>query len=90
MKKRVVKRAKHTEEFQKEKLRSSIHASCLSVCDFAGAADQTAEMVCRHVEDWLEPKAEITSSDLRRVAGSALQKYSPAAAHVYVNIHNVN
>ncbi len=90
MQKRVIKQAQHTEDFQKEKLHSSIHASCLSACEFVGAAEVTAEKVCQHVENWLEPKSEVTSADLRRVAGMALHQYSPAAAQIYVNIKNVN
>lgn len=90
MQKRVVKRTKHTEHFQKEKLHKSIQASCLSARDFIGAAELTAQKVCHHVEEWLELKHEVTSADLRRVAAIALYKYSPSAAYIYVTIHDVN
>jgi transcriptional regulator NrdR family protein len=90
MQKRIVKRTKHTEEYQKQKLRSSIHASCLSAREFAGAAEVTAEKVCQHVEDWLDQKHEVTSDDLRRVAASALYQYNPSAAYIYVTVSDVN
>lgn len=81
--KRVVKKRRHTEHYQREKLEQSITASCLSVRDFIGAAELTAEKVCDHVEQWLEEKHEVTSRDIRRVAGDALHTYSPHAAYVY-------
>lgn len=87
--KRVVKRKRHTEQYQREKLQKSIHASCLSVRDFVGAAELTAEKVCDHVESWLEEKHEVTSSDIRRIATTALQTYSPHAAYVYQEIWSI-
>lgn len=88
--KRIVKRRRHTEQYQREKLQKSIHASCLSVCDFVGAAELTAEKVCDHVESWLGEKPEVTSGDLRRIAGGALRSYSPHAAYVYETIQEVS
>lgn len=90
MQKRIIKRKKHTEHYQREKLHSSIHASCLSVRDFAGAAELTAAHVCSAVEEWLEQKHEVTSADIRRIAGRMLYKYNPSAAYVYLTIHDVN
>lgn len=84
--KRVVKRYRHTEHYQREKLQKSIAASCLSVRDFVGAAELYAEHVCNHVEAWLEEKHEVTSRDIRRVASDALRTYSPHAAYVYATV----
>lgn len=90
MHKRIIKQKKHTEHYQRDKLHSSIHASCLSVRDFVGAAELTAKNVCDGVEEWLEQKHEVTSADIRRVAGTILYKYSPSAAYIYVTIQDVN
>lgn len=90
MQKRIIKQKKHTEHYQRDKLHNSIHASCLSVRDFVGAAELTAKHVCDGVEEWLEKKHEVTSADVRRVAGTILYQYSPSAAYIYVTIHDVN
>lgn len=89
MKKRIVKKQQHTEQYQREKLQKSIHASCLSVRDFVGAAELTAEKVCDHVESWLDEKYEVTSRDIRQVAANALKMYSPHAAYVYETVWSV-
>ncbi len=90
MNKRIVKRAKHTEPYQADKLQASVHAACLSVRELVGSAELTAARVVGHVEDWLEQKQEVTSSDLRRVAGRALQNYNPDAAYVYLTHYQLN
>lgn len=90
MSKRVIKRMRHTEHYQRDKLQHSIESACLSVRDFAGAAELTAEHVCNHVEQWLENKLEVTSYDLRLTAGKYLQQYNPPAAMVYVTHMDIN
>ena len=87
---RIVKRKKHTEHYQRHKLQRSIHAACLSVHDFTGAAELTAEHVCNHVDSWLEDKLEVTSHDLRLTASRYLEQYNPSAALVYVTHMDVN
>jgi transcriptional regulator NrdR family protein len=90
MSQRVVKRRKHTEHYQRQKLHSSINAACLSVREFAGSAEITAENVCNQVEVWLEDKLEVTSNDLRVAAARFLQHYNPAAAKLYINYMDIN
>lgn len=90
MSNRIIKRKKHTEHYQREKLHGSIHSACLSVREFTGSAEITAEHVCNHVEEWLEDKLEVTSHDLRLAAAKYLQRYNPAAAVVYVSHMDVN
>lgn len=87
---RVVKRKEHTEHYQPEKLQKSILYSCLSVREFIGSAELTAEHVCRHVEGWLADKAEVTSRDLRLTAARYLKQYNPSAALVYETHMEVN
>lgn len=87
---RVIKRGRHTEPYQRDKLQGSVHKICLSVHDFVGAAELTAEQVCNHVEAWLGNKTEITSSDIRQAAGQALKQYSPHAATLYQAHMDIN
>lgn len=80
----VVKRDTHNSElFDPLKLHASIVAACLSVRAFEGEAHLTAERVCRRVIDWLHTKTEVTSADIRRVAGQQLAIYHSEAAYMY-------
>lgn len=80
----VIKRGTHdSEAFDPLKLHQSIVAACLSVRALEGEAHVTAERVCRHVISWLLTKTEVTSADIRRVAGAHLQAYHPEAAYLY-------
>lgn len=90
MSRRVVKRKKHTEQYQREKLHVSIHRACVSVREATGSAELTAEHVCSQTEQWLENKIEITSHDLRLAAAQFLEQYNPSAALVYVTHMDIN
>lgn len=90
MSQRVVKRKKHTEHFQRDKLEKSVMSACLSVKEYAGSAELTAKQVCDQVEAWLEDKLEVTSRDLRIATGRFLEPYNPSAAVVYVSHMEVN
>ena len=80
----VIKRGSHeSEAFDPLKLHQSVVAACLSVRAFEGEAHMIAERVCRHVLSWLVSKTEVTSADVRRVAGTALRTYHPEAAYLY-------
>ena len=80
----VIKRGSRiTEPFNRTKLRDSIYATCLSVRSLDGLASDTADSVCDSIAAWLENKPEITSSDIRRQAASALEKLHPDAAYLY-------
>lgn len=87
---RIVKRAKHTEHYQRDKLHASVHAVCLSVRELAGSAELTATHVCNHVEEWLEDKVEVTSADIRRMAALSLKIYNPHAASLYAAHIDIN
>lgn len=62
----------------------------MSVHEFAGSAEITAERVCNHVENWLEHKLEVTSHDLRIATTRFLEQYNPSAAVVYATHMNIN
>lgn len=85
MRANVIKRAgkRPTESFDQSKLHASIIAACLSVRSVEGEAEMIAREVGRHVEAWLEHKAEVTSEDLRRKASEALTILHPEAAYLY-------
>lgn len=90
MSQRVIKRKRHTEHFQRDKLEQSIQRACLSVREFSGSAELTAAHVANQVEAWLEDKLEVTSHDLRLAASRYLKPYNPAAAVVYAGHMEVN
>ena len=80
----VLKRKRtHSEKFDPLKLHASIVAACLTVRTLEGEAHLAAERVTRHVIDWLSTKTEVTSSDIRRVAASHLERYHAEAAYMY-------
>lgn len=74
-----------SEPFNALLLHESILQACLSVHTPEGEAHSTAERVCKHVIDWLIPKTEVTSQDVRRKAASELSTYQPEAAYMYEN-----
>ena len=77
---------KQSRVFDPIELHESIVSACLTVCSYEGEAHTTAEMVCKKVIDWLAPKDEVTSSDIRRVASKYLSVYQPEAAYMYQNM----
>lgn len=81
----VMHTAHASEPFDAVKLHSSIVDACLAVRSHEGEAHSTAERVCRSVIDWLVGRSEVTSNDIRRVAGQQLATYHPEAAYLYQN-----
>ena len=80
----IVKRGHRTsEEFQPDKLKTSITAACLSVQTPLRQAESIADSVCQNVSAWLEPRPEVTSADLRRVAADSLTIQHPDAGYLY-------
>lgn len=81
----IVKREgrRPTESFERDKLHASILAACLSVRTPEGQADNVAHAVCDAVMSWLEQRPEVTSQDIRRIAGRHLKRYHPDAAYLY-------
>ena len=72
-----------SEKFDPLKLHRSVVAACSAVRAFEGEAHLTAQHVCEQVLEWLETKTEVTSNDIRRVAGASLHVYHAEAAYVY-------
>ena len=81
----IVKRAgrRPSESFDPNKLHTSVRAACLSVRTPDGEADMTAWAVTDAVILWLATRPEVTSDDLRRIAGKHLTVYHPEAAYLY-------
>lgn len=90
MKKHIVKRHGHSEEFDERKL----YASVFNACRATRAADQDAELVAEkvteYVKQWLDPKHEVTSRDISRVTARHFQVYNPDAAHLYEHLRSVS
>lgn len=82
----VLDHNKHSRPFDPLELHQSIVSACLSVRSHEGEAHGTAEQVCKKVIDWLAPKDEVTSSDIRRVASEHLSVFHPEAAYMYQNM----
>ncbi len=76
-------RHRHGELFNKEKLHKSLVAACLSSGAPTGHADAMATSVTEAVIKWLESRPEVTTNDLRRVAGKYLQTHHPDASYLY-------
>lgn len=72
-----------SENFSQEKLHASILAACLSVRTPVGQAEAIARAVSMSVITWLENKPEVTSQDVRRIAGKHLRTHHPDAAYIY-------
>lgn len=81
--KHIVKRAGHTEPYDVRKLYASIYAACLSVREHPGSAELIAGAVTEDFEKWLSSKHEVTSNDIRQVAGNYLKVINPDAGHIY-------
>lgn len=81
----VVKRngERQTEPYDREKLFASVQSACLSVRSHEGEAELTTNKVCDAVDIWLAKHPEVTSGDLRRIAGNMLQQFHPEAAYFY-------
>jgi len=88
--KHIVKRAGHSEEYDQRKLYASIFAACNAVRVPAGEAELVAERVVVDVEKWLEPKSEVTSNDIHRVAAQNFKVYNPDAAWIYEHHRNIS
>lgn len=72
-----------SEKFDILTLHNSIVEACRMVRAYEGEAHTTARQVCERVIEWLKDKTEVTSHDIRRIAGKYLNTYHPDAAYMY-------
>lgn len=81
----IIKRdnKKYSEPFSRNKLHSSIVATCISINTPEGQAENIAHSVCDAVANWLSNKTEVTSGDIRIIATKHLEKQHPEAAYIY-------
>lgn len=81
----IIKRGmRRYENFSRTKLNKSIVAACRAVRASDGSALTAARATCDAVDDWLTTRPEVTSDDIRRIAGRALKTYNPDAAYYYI------
>ncbi len=83
--KHIVKRHGHTEAFDEHKVYASVYAACLSVREPSGSAELVADRVTDDVKKWIDKKHEVTSHDIRTVAGKHLKAYHEDAAYMYMH-----
>ncbi len=83
--KHIVKRAGHVELFDEKKLYASIYAAALAVREPVGSAELIAQEVVKSVEQWLKPKHEVTSNDIRREAAKHLKAINEEAGFQYTH-----
>jgi transcriptional regulator NrdR family protein len=81
----IVKRAGHTEAYDRKKLFASIYAACLVGREATATAELIAAKVVSGTEQWLETKHEVTSNDIRRMAARFLKHYNNDAAFLYLH-----
>ncbi len=81
--KHIVKRGGHVELYDSRKLYASVYACALSVREPVEAAELIAETVVKHVDEWLQPKHEVTSADIHRVAAVRLKDINQDAGYMY-------
>ena len=81
----IIKRGgrRPTESFDQTKLHNSVVAALHSAGTPTGQADQVARSVTQEVLGWLESHPEVTSHDIRRVAGKHLSRHHPDAGYLY-------
>lgn len=81
----IIKRGtREYENYSRDKLHKSIVAVCLSVRASEGSAATAANATCDAVDVWLKTRPEVTSDDIRRIAGKALESHNPDAAYYYL------
>ena len=81
----IIKRGnREYESYSRDKLHKSIVAVCLSVRASEGSATTAATATCNTVDAWLKTRPEVTSNDIRRIAGKALEAHNPDAAYYYL------
>jgi transcriptional regulator NrdR family protein len=83
--KHVIKRNGKSEVFDERKLYASIYATCLSVHEPPKTAELTAQKVTQQVVLWLAKKTEVTSNDIRHVAGQYLTNINHHAGYLYLH-----
>jgi len=71
------------EEFDVAKLHKSIVAATVSSGVHHGHAESIAKKVTEEVTEWLAARHEVTSDDIRRVAGKFLRTHHPDAGYLY-------
>lgn len=81
----IVKRSGHPEPYDARKLYASVYSAALATREPVGSAELLAAEVVKHVEIWLAPKHEVTSNDIRRVAGSHLKQIHDGVAFQYLH-----
>lgn len=85
--KHVIKKSSKTDQYNSEKMYQSIYATCLAVNTSKKDAINIAKNVTKKLEEWLQTKNEVTSTDLRQQAGEYLSQFDHHAGYLYLHHH---
>ncbi len=88
--KHIIKRKGHSEVYDVRKLYASVYSMCLSVHSSEKDAENTAEKVVQHVDQWLEMKHEVTAHDIHTIASDKLMSLNPDAGFLYSNHRGIH
>ncbi len=81
--KHIVKRKGHEEHFDERKIYASCYAACLGTRMKHNEAENICETVCKDMKQWVEKKAEISSTQIFQQMVKTIRKYNPEAAYLY-------
>ena len=83
MKKHIVKRHGHTENFDERKIYASCYSACLSAHRHHAHAEKICENVSRDIKRWITKKEEVTSHQIFLETIKLIKKYDKNAAFMY-------
>lgn len=86
----IVKRKGHKEEFNEDKLKTSILSACLSVHVNQQEAEHMVGLVTREVKKWIDDKEEVSSQQIFEQVSDELRHLSKEAAFMYSTHRDVS
>ncbi len=79
----VVKRHGQEEPFEEKKLYGSVYAAALNAHHDDQTAEEMANDVLTHVQEWLQERHEVTAKELRKTVKQELEKMDEDVAMLY-------
>ena len=79
----IVKRQGHRECFDERKVYASCYAACMSSHVPHQRAEKISQNVASEIRSWIKHKKLVTSDQLFREIGKAIQKHDKNAAFMY-------
>ena len=79
----IIKRRGQKQEFDERKVYASVYAACLASHTSHEEAEETANLVTREVNRWLDERQDVTSDQIFKKAGIELEHLNKDAAFMY-------